>query len=112
MLEALASVRRCSRSFPNENSFCKGASGYIKRVDLAVPENWIELLEALFDGCAFGVATRSGVLMKKPWRCCSNAPYLLDLLSKYVCSGDHEHAACRGPDCKLSENYIQSTRNQ
>ena len=63
------------------------------------------LADVTFDGCRFGVAARSGLLLKKPWRLCSNDHFVLTNFQDKHCTGDHEHGECRGVDCKLSENY-------
>ena len=63
------------------------------------------LADVTFDGCRFGVAARSGLLLKKPWRLCSNVHFVLTNFQDKHCTGDHEHGECRGVDCKHSENY-------
>ena len=73
-------------------------------------QKW-NLGEALFDGCAFGVKARNGLLLMKPWRVVTNDPCVMRLLGTYRCTNlrldglSNEHGECRGVDCKLSENY-------
>lgn len=64
-----------------------------------------QLGSVTFDGCAFGVKTRAGLLLKKPWRLCSNDAFVLKHFQKSQCTRDHPHGECRGEDCKLSDNY-------
>ena len=72
------------------------------------------LQEVCFDGCAIGLRARSGELLKKPWRVCTNDQNILTTLRGLTCSNtgnplsDHVHAECRGVDCKESEKYTFS----
>ena len=75
------------------------------------------LEDVCFDGCAFGLKSRAGGLMKKPWRVCTNDTNILKNFKPFVCSNtgctltDHSHDLCHGIDCKESENYtFQMTR--
>jgi hypothetical protein len=65
-------------------------------------------VQGIFHGCAYGLVTEHnlplGQAMKKPWRCSSNDPVLLSYLND-KCQGGHEHAECRGRDCKASDDY-------
>ena len=69
------------------------------------------LQDICFDGCAIGLKGRSGELLKKPWRVCTNDQHILCALRNLTCSNtgnvltDHVHAECRGIDCKDSEKY-------
>ena len=36
-----------------------------------------DLQEVCFDGCAIGLRARSGELLKKPWRVCTNDPNII-----------------------------------
>jgi len=61
------------------------------------------LLEANFDGCAFGLKTASGMLIKKPWRVMCNMSSLIGRLDGKKCLGDHDHAPCAGDNTKSTE---------
>lgn len=72
------------------------------------------LQEVCMDGCALGVQTRAGFLLKKPWRLCTNVSNILPEFRKYKCpnSGsltDHIHGQCRGDNCKQSETFVWET---
>jgi hypothetical protein len=67
-----------------------------------------EFEKSVFHGCAYDPVTRFnkplGRPIKKPWRMASNDTRMLTHLNR-KCVGDHEHAECRGEDCKASEEY-------
>ena len=44
------------------------------------------LEEVRFDGCVFGLKSRAGGLMKKPWRVCTNDTNILNNFKPFVCS--------------------------
>ena len=58
-----------------------------------------------------GLSARSGELVKKPWRVCTNDEHILIPLRPLQCSNtsdpvtDHKHAECKGVDRKESESY-------
>jgi hypothetical protein len=67
-----------------------------------------DFVDSIFHGCACGLVTKHNVHigqpMKKPWRSSSNDPIVLSFLDR-KCQGGHDHAQCRGRDCKASEDY-------
>ena len=65
----------------------------------------LKLLEANFDGCAFGLKTAGGMLIKEPWRVMTDMSRLLDKLDGKKCLGNHDHAPCAGNNTKSTENY-------
>ena len=70
-----------------------------------------QLQEDCFDVCAIGLRARSGELMEKPRRVCTNDQDILIALRPLQCSNtgdpatDHQHAECKGIDGKESESY-------
>jgi hypothetical protein len=69
------------------------------------------LKSALFDGCMYGLVSRSGsssgTPILKPWRVDSDCEELLARLNRR-CDGTHQHAPCAGRDTKASEGYTDS----
>jgi hypothetical protein len=67
-----------------------------------------EFGSSIFHGCACGLVSRFiaplGTPIKKPWRCSSNNPVMLNYLN-LRCSGDHPRNECQGRDCEMSEDY-------
>jgi hypothetical protein len=65
-------------------------------------------VDSIFHGCAYGLVTKHnmpiGQPMKKPWRSSSNDPIMLSFPNR-KCQSGHDHAECRGRDCKASEDY-------
>ena len=67
----------------------------------------LKLIEANFDGCALGVKTADGMLIKKPWRVMCNMSTLIGKLDGRKCIGEHEHAPCAGSNTKSTEVYYE-----
>jgi len=60
--------------------------------------------DALFDGCAYGLTSRSGYPIQKPWRVhCINS-CLPELLYKR-CRGDHDHEWAQGSETLRTQHY-------
>lgn len=65
-----------------------------------------------FHGCAFGLTSRIGNPIKKPWTISTNSVLFQSSVEKRICCNDHFHDVCCGIDTKESENYTFSmTRN-
>ena len=66
---------------------------------------------ALFDGCMLGVVSKApktlGQKIRKPWRVVSTSKTLTDVLSTFVCTGDHLHAPCVGMDTLKTGFYTE-----
>jgi len=59
------------------------------------------------DGCAYGLKNQEGRPMKKTWKFISNERKVKDYLNK-TCKGHKEdHAAVRGKDGKMTEEYTE-----
>ena len=80
---------------------------YWKRRDVIALSEQMQLLEAQFHGCYFGLMSiiEPDKFLKKPWKVRTNCKQLQHMLDGCVCPKNHEHAECRGKDCKISENY-------
>ena len=80
---------------------------YWKRNDVISLINRLQLKEANFHGCYFGLTSviDPSRFMKKPWKLLTNCEPLYRAFNGCLCPKTHEHAECRGKDAKASENY-------
>ena len=65
----------------------------------------LNLREACFDGCAFGLKDQKGNLLRKPWKVLSNSPEIIKALQGKLCPGGHVHVPTAGSKTKATENY-------
>ena len=63
------------------------------------------LTKVNFNGCQFGLMTRKGKAICKPWTFATNIPCVVEMFSPLKCERDHEHGVCTGDELKRTESY-------
>ena len=57
------------------------------------------------NGCAFDLRNSKGALVYKPWTLCSSSAILLNGMTEYRCSRDHQHEELHGRETARSSYY-------
>lgn len=81
------------------------SSGWKRPDVVAFFEAHPEFQEVNFDGCAFGLRSKSGKPIKKPWRVLSSSKRIIEACQDKICSCDHEHERCAGAETARSAMY-------
>ena len=87
-------------------SYCSGwklkeLTSFIERFKLKIVD---------FDGCAGGVKSQEGYVMKKPWRIATTSTQLVSSLSTKRCGRSHQHEECGGRNAAKSPFLSSTTR--
>ena len=61
-----------------------------------------------FDGCAFGLKSKKGNFIKKPWTIATTSSRLINTLFTRKCDRSHTHQSCEGNEAKRSAFYTES----
>ena len=61
-----------------------------------------------FDGCSFGLRSKKGNLIKKPWTVATTSNKLVNLLFPRKCDRQHSRQTCEGNESKRSAYYTGS----
>ena len=64
------------------------------------------LKPAKFDGCAIGLKSANGVLIRKPWLIMTNCEAIVRRIGGHLCTGNHEREGCRGRSAVRSASYM------
>ena len=105
--EQLCAIAQSSSSF-----ICiewPSACTYWKRSDAKRIIKRYSLEPVKLHGCAVGLKAiagpNAGMPIMKPWTLYTNCPEIIEIFRDRKCDGNHEHAVCRGVNCKATEGY-------
>ena len=72
-------------------------------------QNWLsnrKVHYGIFDGCMFGVKSKAGRPIRKPWKVATNFRTLAEGLDKHRCNHQAaDHDPCAGSETSKTENY-------
>ena len=111
----IVAIRKINRGYPALSSpqarvagsfewpaYCKGWDARecpeIKEITAMFP------IKVGVDGCAHGLKSRLGLLLKKPWTLATSLPLLVSKLNG-TCKGGHLHGETKGRDATMSSCY-------